>query len=144
MLAYGWRTRHIPRVPTTLPPFALAPPVFRFRHLAALAGRAPIGGAREVALACFVVARLAAERVPAHDEDQPRNTTRSVAAKAWLGTLALPTPVRGSASRCAELGVNGDRATLSREVRGLVLAASGYLDGKSRAELDSLARLLED
>ena len=38
------------RVPVTLPPYALSAPVFRFRHLAALAGRAPIGGAREVAL----------------------------------------------------------------------------------------------
>ncbi|CAN5172474.1 hypothetical protein BH09GEM1_BH09GEM1_38100 [soil metagenome] len=135
--------RHIPPVPTTLPPFALAPPVFRFRHLAALAGRAPIGGAREVALACFVVARLAAERVGAgHDDQQPR-TARSLAAKAWLGTLALPNPVRGSATRCAELGADGDRAALIRELQGLVVAASGYLDGHSRTELDALARSLE-
>ena len=143
MLAYGGRVRHIPLVPTTLPPFALALPVFRFRHLAALAGRAPIGGAREVALSCFVVARLAAERVRPDDVEQPLRAARSLAAKAWLGTLALPNPVRGATARCAELCVDGDRAALSREVQGLVLAASSFLDGHSRAELDSLARLLE-
>src|SRR5215216_5312955 len=53
-----WRAQILP-VPVTLPPYALPAPVFRFRNLATLAGRAPIGGAREVALACFVAARLA-------------------------------------------------------------------------------------
>ena len=52
------RAIQIRRVPVTLPPYALPAPVFRFRNLATLAGRAPIGGAREVALACFVAARL--------------------------------------------------------------------------------------
>ena len=139
MLAYGRRVRHIPFMPTPLPPFALALPVFRFRHLAALAGRAPIGGAREVALSCFVVARLAEERVRTDDAEQPLRAARSLAAKAWLGTLALPNSVRGAAAQCAVLSVNGDRTALSREVRGLVLAAASFLDGQSRAELDSLA-----
>ena len=126
-------------VPTTLPPFALAPPVFRFKHLAALAGRAPIGGAREVALACFVAARLAGERLGGVDEDQPQRAARSVAAKAWLGTLALPQAVRGAASRCADFSIEGNRGEVCREVRGLVTAAAAYLDGQSRAELDALA-----
>jgi len=113
--------------------------VFRFKHLAALAGRAPIGGAREVALACFVAGRLAGERLGGSDEDQPQRAARSVAAKAWLGTLALPQPVRGAASRCADFSIEGDRAEVCREVRSLVTAASAYLDGQSRAELDALA-----
>jgi len=41
------------------PPYALAPTSFRFPALAALAGRAPLGGQREVVLAAYVVARLA-------------------------------------------------------------------------------------
>lgn len=143
LLASRTRLRHIPLVPTTLPPFALALPVFRFRHLAALAGRAPIGGAREVALSCFVVARLAEERVRPDEAEHPLRAARSLAARAWLGTLALPNSVRGAAGQCAALAVDGDRAALGREVRVLVVAASSFLDGQSRAELDSLARSLE-
>ena len=118
--------------------------MFRFPHLAALAGRAPIGGAREVALASFVVARLVAERIGAMDDDPPPRAARYVAAKGWLGTLALPQAVRNAAARCAELSVDGDRGEISREIRSLVLAASGFLDNKSRGELDALARSLED
>ena len=129
-------------MPTTLPPFALAPPVFRFKHLAALAGRAPIGGTREVALACFVAARLAGERVARTDDDQPQRAARSSAAKAWLGTLALPQPVRGAAAKCAESSADGDTAAVCREVRALVLAASSYLDVQSRGELDALVAAL--
>jgi hypothetical protein len=46
------------------PPYALEPLSFRFAALAALAGRAPIGGQREVALATYVVARLAHDAAP--------------------------------------------------------------------------------
>jgi hypothetical protein len=142
----GFRVGGAPHsgVPTTLPPFALAPPVFRFRHLAALAGRAPIGGAREVALAAFVVARLAAERVGGSDDERAQRAARSMAAKGWLGTLSLPQPVRSAVTRCADLSVDGERSSLSRDIRDLALAASSYLDARSRNELESLARALGD
>jgi hypothetical protein len=143
-LASTWVPRHIPGVPTTLPPFALAQPMFRFRHLAALAGRAPIGGAREVALASFVVARLVAERVDGSDDERPQRAARCLAAKGWLGTLALPQPVRGAATRCADLSVDGERGSLARDIRELMLAGSAYLDARSRNELDALARSLGD
>ena len=129
-------------MPTTLPPFAIAPPVFRFRHLASLAGRAPIGGAREVALASFVVARLVAECIDGTDDNRTQRAARSIAAKGWLGTLALPQPVRGAAGRCADLSVDGERGPLARDLRDLMVAASGYLDARSRNELEALARLL--
>src|SRR5437764_1728592 len=91
------------RVPVTLPPYALIAPVFRFRHLAALAGRAPIGGAREVALACFVAARLVADCCdPTLDFDEEARAGRCAGAKAWLGTIAIPAPVRAPVARCAE------------------------------------------
>jgi hypothetical protein len=118
--------------------------VFRFRHLAALAGRAPIGGAREVALASFVVARLVAERIDGSDDERPQRAARSLAAKGWLGTLALPQPVRGAATRCADLSVDGALASLSRDIRDLMAAASAYLDARSRNELEALACSLED
>ena len=133
---------HIPTVPPTLPPYALSAPVFRFRHLASLAGRAPIGGAREVALACFVAARLAADCNAAQDEDPSGRAGRCAGAKAWLGTLALPTAVRVAAAKCAELSVGGDPGEAGLEIGRLVVAATAYLDSHSRAELNAVSAAL--
>ena len=97
-----------------------------------------------MALASFVVARLVAERMGISDEDQSQRAARCLAAKGWLGALTLPQPVRGAAGRCADLSVDGDAVSLAREVRGLILAASAYLDSKSRGELEALARSIEN
>ena len=129
-------------MPLTLPPYALSAPVFRFKHLASLAGRAPIGGAREVALACFVAARLAAECTATRDEASTGRSGRCAGAKAWLGTLALPAAVRGSVSKCAELSVSGNPAEVGKEVATLVVSAASYLDSQSRGELVALSAAL--
>ena len=129
-------------MPHPLPPYALTSPVFRFRHLAALAGRAPIGGAREVALACFVAARLAADCYEHASEEPNGRAERCAGAKAWLGTLAVPATVRGPVARCAELSISGSAAALVSELLALSLAAQGFLDPPSRAELDTLAATL--
>src|SRR3954465_7167797 len=50
---------HIARVSPNQPPYAVPSTEFRFPALAALAGRAQLGGDREVALALYVAARLA-------------------------------------------------------------------------------------
>ncbi len=129
-------------MPTIVPIYGLLTPVFRFKHLATLAGRAPIGGAREVALACFVVARLAAECVVIAADDADARANRGIGAKAWLGTLALPAPVRTPAGVCVERSMTGARTALSREISILAQAAAAYLDLPSRAELDALATSL--
>lgn len=131
-------------VPIIVPLYGLLAPVFRFKHLASLAGRAPIGGAREVALACFVVARLAAECVGARNDDDEADAraTRGAGAKAWLGTLALPPVVRTPAALCVERTFSATPQALSRDIAGLALAAAAYLDLSSRAELDLLATTL--
>ena len=134
---------HIPRVPNSLPPYALPSPAFPFPHLANLAGRAPIGGAREVALACFVAARLAADCSAAAPElDEPGRAARSAGAKGWLGTLTLPPALRASLLRCLESTADGSPAAISRELNELAMAGSGYLDAGSRAELDALVAAL--
>ncbi|MEO5817419.1 MAG: hypothetical protein ABIT20_19275 [Gemmatimonadaceae bacterium] len=124
-------------------PYALQAPSFRFRHLANLAGRAPIGGAREVALACFVAARLAHECTRALAEDQDARAARCAGAKAWLGTLALPAAVRTPVIRCADLSVDGQSAPVAKEVAALAIAAASYLDPQSRGELDALTAALK-
>jgi hypothetical protein len=114
------------RVPVTLPPYALSAPVFRFRHLAALAGRAPIGGAREVALACFVAARLASDcSDPSLDLDEASRAARCAGTKGWLGTIANP-------------------AVMAPLVAALAKAAESFLDSASRSELDVLMTRLTE
>lgn len=79
-----------------LPPYALAVPSFRFRALAALAGRAVLGGPREVVLACFVGARLATALVRGAEpalSDEVR-AARASGARTWLGAIALPASTR--------------------------------------------------
>ena len=122
----------------TLPRYALAPISFPFRQLATLAGRAPIGGAREVALACFLAARLAGDRLAAPLPDVPR-ATRGTGARGWLSTVTLPTPVRAPLARCLELSVAGSTAELGAAVTVLAAAAALYLDPAARAELEMLA-----
>lgn len=121
-------------------PYALVTPSFPFRHLAALAGRAPIGGAREVALGCFVAARLVVERGSSATElsDEARQA-RAAAARSWLGTLTLPAAVRSPLTRCIESSAEGAVAVIAREVAAMRSACAGYLDAGSRAELDALA-----
>jgi hypothetical protein len=130
------------RVPVTLP-YALPSPVFRFRHLAALAGRAPIGGAREVALACFVAARLVSDCCdPALELDEALRAARCAGAKAWLGTIAIPSPVRTPVAKLAEASASAEPAAMAPLVASLAKAAEAFLDAASRSELDALAARL--
>ncbi len=123
-----------------LPPYALPAPLFPFPHLASLAGRAPIGGAREVALACFVAARLAADCLTdRQDLAPPGRAARSAGARGWLGTLALPAVVRAPLLRCVETTADGSAASIAEEVAQVALAGAAYLDPGSLAELDLLA-----
>jgi hypothetical protein len=134
---------HISRVQSPLPPYALAAPSFPFPHLASLAGRAPIGGAREVALACFVAARLAGDCGPGvADPADPARAARVAGAKGWLGTLTLPAEVRGPLIRCVESTAQGLARTVAHELSALAAAGASYLDGGSRAELETLAAAL--
>jgi hypothetical protein len=126
-----------------LPPYALAAPAFPFRHLAGLASRAPIGGAREVALACFVVARLAADRLEGSGAlPEPGRGLRSAGARGWLGTLALPAAVRAPLARALELSGEGEGLGLPAALMELAEAASPFLDLGGRGELEALGAAL--
>jgi len=130
----------IPRVHPTLPPYAIPPLAFPFRHLAALAGRAPIGGAREVALACFLSARLAADRVAPLPEGT--GGLRGTGARGWLSTLSLPAPTRAPVQRCLDAATGGSMPELAAAMRELCAAAGSYLEPGARAELEQLAGML--
>jgi hypothetical protein len=122
-------------------PYALEPLRFPFPALASLAGRLPLGGGREVALAALMTARLA-QGVTAGDALPPgERVTRAAAAKVWLASLALPATTRVPFARCVE-ATTGTALQVAGAIRSLVAAAGTHLDGPSVQELEQLARKL--
>jgi hypothetical protein len=124
------------------PPYALAATPFRFPALASLAGRAPLGGEREVALATYLAARLAHDALADHCVSQPVRADRAVNAKSWLATLSLPASIRPALARVVEAS-GADAAGVALALRALIAATSTRLDNAARAELNRLADSFE-
>ena len=124
------------------PPYALAPTTFRFRALAELAGRAPLGGGRETALASYVVARLAVGCLPDSSLPLEDRTSRAAAARTWLASLALPVPVRAPLVKVIESTRHDSRPAVGAALVTVADVAASYLDGPAVAELRALAAQL--
>jgi len=124
------------------PPYALAPTPFRFPALASLAGRAPLGGEREVALATYLAARLAHDALTDRRIPQPVRAERATSAKSWLATLSLPTAIRPALARLVEAS-GADASGVGTALRALITATSNRLDGPARSELNRLAESFE-
>jgi hypothetical protein len=110
--------------------------------LAAHAGKAALGGDREVALACFVVARLAASLLPPYALPTELREKRAAACRAWLASQAIPPAVRADLVSAAESTASAERPAISTAIRSLRGHAAKHLDGASGQELDSLAAKL--
>lgn len=121
------------------PPYALAPVTFRFRAIAALAGRAPLGGGRETALACYVVARLAVGCLPDSTLPAEDRAARASAARTWLASLALPVPIRAPLVKVIESTRHDSRPAVAAAIVTAADIAASYLDGPALAELRALA-----
>lgn len=124
------------------PPYALATPRFRFRALAALAGRSPLGGEREVALATLLAARLVMGALPPQPLPQGVRVTRANGARAWFAALALPTPLRQSLARLVDATTGVDRAGLEPALRAVIDLSTPQLDPPAIAELREIMKLL--
>ncbi len=122
-----------------LPPFALATPAFRFRALASHAGRAALGGDREIALACFAVARLGAGLLPPVMLAPGDATARATATRHWLASLAVPAVGRTAALAAIEAIASGSRRSSADALRVLRAAVGSHLDSASAVELAELA-----
>jgi hypothetical protein len=123
------------------PPYSLRSLAFPFPALAALAGRLPLGGGREVALASLTAARLANAMLEPDPLPVAERTTRAAAARVWLASLALPPVTRAPFTRCFDSTV-GSAIGAASAIRSLLAVASGHLDLASGQELDRLARRL--
>jgi hypothetical protein len=125
-----------------LPPYALATPRFRFRALAALAGRSPLGGEREVALATLLAARLAAGALPPQPLPQGVRITRANGARSWFAALALPAALRQPLARLVDATTSVDRDGLEVALRAVIDLGLPQLDAAAVAELRELLRVL--
>jgi hypothetical protein len=123
----------------SLPPYALAAPEFRFRAVAALAGRAAIGGARELVLAVLLGARLVDGAVGDAPIAAPMRRVRATSARTWLAALALPPTARSTLGRLIEATAGEDRAVLRDAWDAVVTLAAPSLDVAARAELRRLS-----
>ena len=120
------------------PPYALASPAFRFRALVSHAGRAALGGDREIALASFAVARLAAAMLPPFSLTPADAAARVANTKLWLSSLAVPSPQRAACIAVADAVASGATRPVVHALSGLIEAAVRNLDQGSIAELHEL------
>ena len=119
------------------PPYAVPTTSFRFAALATLAGKAPLGGRREVALAVYLAARLADDTLPERAISPESRAERAAHAKSWLSSIAVPSPVRTAMAKMIEATAGGSRATAAT-LPAVVSVTASYLDAPARAELDRL------
>mgnify|MGYP001167371583 CR=1 FL=1 len=124
------------------PPYALTPVVFRFRALTTLAGRLPLGGERELAMAVLMGARLADGCTTRESLSPELRKVRGQGARHWLGTLTLPTTARTAAQLVADASGGESREGVATALDRLVTLAAQVLDAPSRAELKQLLALL--
>jgi len=115
---------------------------FRFPAVAALAGRAPLGGQREVALGTFLAARLAFDAHPDGGLPTLSRAERAAQAKTWLATMTLPPTVRTALLQVIDASAQ-EPAAAAEAVRGLLAAAESFLDVRSKTELERLAATLD-
>ena len=124
------------------PPFALASSSFRFRALVSHAGRAALGGDREVALACFGAARLAAAMLPPYLLSPTDVSARSAAMKQWVASISLPNPARHAVTTVIDAVSAGNKAAAANAIEHLIKVAGTQLDAPAIAELHELAKEL--
>lgn len=116
-------------------PYALVAPEFRFRALATLAGRAALGGSRELLLGTLLIARLVDGVTGTQALPAALRRARSSGAKSWLAALALPASSRAALARLIESTAGDDRRALSDAWDALLQLVTPALDMPSRVEL---------
>lgn len=120
----------------------MAPTPFRFPAVAALAGRAPLGGQREVALGTFLAARLALDTLPDRGLTPASRVDRALQARTWLSTMTLPSAVRSALLHVIDASTQ-EPAAAAEAVRALLGATASFLDARSKTELERLATALD-
>ena len=92
---------------------------------------------REVALATYLVARLAHDALPHRVIPQTSRAERATGAKNWLSTLALPATVRPALIRLVDASATDSRS-VATALRTVTSVTATFLDSRARLELDRL------
>lgn len=116
--------------------------MFPFRALTALAGRAPLGGPRETALATLISARLAAGAAPPVLLALPLRAARAEAARLWLTSVALPPVVRTAVLKLVDATATDDCRAIASALAKVTEVTAPQLDRGARSELDRLGARL--
>lgn len=124
-------------------PYALDSTEFALPALAAQAGRAPLGGPREIVLAVFLVARLAAD-LATHRSllSQEQRRLRARDSTHWLGSAALPATIRAALARLAEATAEADNPRVGAALESVMAVTANHVDPAARLELARLAQVL--
>jgi hypothetical protein len=124
-------------------PYALEAIAFPFPALATMSGRAPLGGPREIALACFLVGRMVIDAVRGGILTPEEARTRATDASQWLASAAIPTAIRSALAKLAESTAGGDARALAAALDSVMTVTANHLDPGARLELGRLAQAIE-
>lgn len=106
-----------------------------------MSGHAPLGGPRELALACFVVCRLVADaRQPGLQLSAEQRRARAQGTKHWLASATIPAPVRSALGKVAEAVAAGKNGEIEDALRSVIIVTATRLDSSARLELARLAQ----
>jgi hypothetical protein len=104
-----------------------------------------LGGPREIALACFLVGRIVMDAASSAAGLSPeQKSSRALGAKHWLGSAAIPMPVRSSLARLAESTALGDRSAIKTALDSVMTVTANHLDSAARLELGRLAQAVAE
>lgn len=110
-----------------------------------MAGRAAMGGPREIALACLLVARLVADACdPSCPLNPEQRRARAAGARHWLGAATLPQPVRAALVRLAEATAGEPRAPIRAAFDSVIAVTANQLEVTARLELGKLAQAIAE
>jgi hypothetical protein len=121
-------------------PYSLAPTDFPLPALATMAGRAPLGGPRELALACYVVCRTVDGVSPDRALTAEQRKSRAQGARHWLGAAAIPAPARAALAKLADALATSDATSISDALAGVIAVTANKLDPGALSELGRLAQ----
>ena len=105
-----------------------------------MAGRAPLGGPREAALACFLVARVVGEFATGDRLAADQQRARVQGVKHWLGAAAVPTPLKAALTKLVESTISEDREVAKSALDSVIAVTANQLDPGARLELSRLAQ----
>jgi len=128
----------------TSPPYAVGTAEFPFKALAALVGRAPLGGAREVVLATLVAARLAEGATSPLSLPVALRAARAETARLWFSSVALPVATRPALLKLVDASASADLRTIAVAVARVTEVTATHLDRAARLELERLSARLAD